>query len=108
MTVFERPHHPYTQGLLSSIPKLGERRARLEVIQGTVPNPLNLPAGCLFKRRCPHRMPICDVAPPFQEVAPGHVSRCWLTPAGEAPAVGEAAPQEVAEEAAEALTVGAR
>ena len=59
-TIFAEPHHPYTQGLLASIPRLGEKRERLEVIQGVVPNPLNLPKGCLFKRRCPYAMPICD------------------------------------------------
>ena len=106
-TVFERPHHPYTQGLLASIPRLGERRTRLEVIKGTVPNPLNLPKGCLFKRRCPYAMPICDTAPPFQQVAPGHLSRCWLTPTGEPPAVGAAAPPEVAEAEAARLSVEA-
>ena len=106
-TVYERPHHPYTRGLLASIPRLGEKRERLEVIRGVVPNPLNLPAGCLFKRRCPSAMPICDVAPPFQEVAPGHVSRCWLTPAGDPPAVGEAATPDVAADAAAALSVEA-
>jgi peptide/nickel transport system ATP-binding protein/oligopeptide transport system ATP-binding protein len=79
-TVFEVPHHPYTKGLLNSIPRLGERRRRLEVIRGVVPNPLNLPSGCLFKRRCPAAMPICDTAPPLQESEPGHLSRCWLTP----------------------------
>jgi peptide/nickel transport system ATP-binding protein/oligopeptide transport system ATP-binding protein len=104
-TVFEQPHHPYSKGLLASIPRLGERRTRLEVIQGVVPNPLNLPAGCLFKRRCPYAMPVCDTPPPLQEVAPGHVSRCWLTPAGEPPAIGPDAPVEVAEEAAAALSV---
>jgi oligopeptide/dipeptide ABC transporter ATP-binding protein len=104
-TVFERPHHPYTKGLLASIPRLGERRTRLEVIKGTVPNPLNLPAGCLFKRRCPYAMPICDTAPPFQQVAPGQFSRCWLTPTGEPPAVGAAAPPEVAEAEAARLSV---
>ncbi|HSN15771.1 MAG TPA: ABC transporter ATP-binding protein, partial [Anaeromyxobacteraceae bacterium] len=55
-TVFEQPHHPYTKGLLNSIPRLGEKRKRLEVIRGVVPNPLNLPSGCLFKRRCPSAM----------------------------------------------------
>ena len=104
-TVYEHPHHPYTHGLLASIPRLGEKRERLEVIKGVVPNPLNLPAGCLFRRRCPVAMPICTVAPPFQEVAPGHLSRCWRTPAGDPPAIGEAADAETAREAAAALSV---
>ncbi len=107
ITVFEQAHHPYTKGLLSSIPRLGERRTRLEVIRGVVPNPLNLPAGCLFKRRCPYAMPVCDTAPPLQEVSSGHLSRCWLTPAGEPPAVGANAPAVEAEAAAAALAVGA-
>ncbi len=68
-TIFAEPHHPYTQGLLASIPRLGEKRARLEVIQGVVPNPLNLPKGCLFKRRCPYAMPICDTPPPLRDVS---------------------------------------
>jgi oligopeptide transport system ATP-binding protein len=107
-TVFGSPHHPYTKGLLLSIPRLDERVDRLAVIKGTVPSPFNLPTGCLFKRRCPYRMRVCDVAPPFQEVRPGHVSRCWLTPAGEPPDVGADAEGPEAEEAAEALTVEAR
>ncbi len=107
-TVFEQPHHPYTKGLLASIPVLGEKRERLAVIKGTVPNPLNLPSGCLFKRRCPYAMPICDTPPPLQQVEPGHLSRCWLTPAGEPPAVGAAAPPDEAEAAAVALSVEAR
>jgi len=107
-TVFERPHHPYTKGLLASIPRLGVRRSRLEVIKGTVPNPLNLPKGCLFKRRCPFAMPICDTAPPLQQVEPGHFSRCWLTPTGEPPAVGAAAPPDVAEAEAARLSVETR
>ncbi len=76
------------KGLLASIPRLGEKRERLEVIKGVVPNPLNLPAGCLFKRRCPYAMPICDTPPPLQEIEPGHLSRCWLTPSGGLPEIG--------------------
>jgi peptide/nickel transport system ATP-binding protein len=106
--IFERPHHPYTKGLLRSIPRLSARKQRLDIIKGVVPNPLNLPAGCRFRRRCPQAMPICAVAPPYQRVADGHFSRCWLTPAGEEPKIGADAPAEVAEEAAEALTVGPR
>ncbi len=107
-TIFGKPHHPYTQGLLHSIPRLDERVGRLEVIKGTVPSPYNLPTGCLFKRRCPRRMPVCDVAPPYRVVADGHFSRCWLTPAGEEPEVGADAPAEEAEAAAEQLTVEPR
>jgi len=102
---FAQPHHPYTKGLLNSIPRLGDRRKRLEVIKGVVPNPLNLPQGCLFKRRCPYAMPVCDTAPPFQEVRPGQFSRCWLTPEGDPPAIGAAAPPDVAERAAAQLSV---
>jgi oligopeptide/dipeptide ABC transporter ATP-binding protein len=107
MTVFEEPHHPYSKGLLNSIPHMGNRKARLEVIRGTVPNPLNLPKGCLFKRRCPYAMPICDTAPPLQRIGPDHLSRCWLTPEGKTPDVGASAPPEVAERAAAQLTVEA-
>ncbi len=107
-TIFGSPHHPYTQGLLHSIPRLDERVDRLEVIKGTVPSPYNLPTGCHFKRRCPRRMPICDVAPPFRAIRDDHFSRCWLTPAGEEPEVGADAPAEEAEAAAEELTVAER
>jgi oligopeptide/dipeptide ABC transporter ATP-binding protein len=107
-TVFGSPHHPYTKGLLLSIPRLDERVDRLAVIKGTVPSPFNLPTGCLFKRRCPYRMKVCDVAPPFQDVGSGHVSRCWLTPAGQPPDVGADAEGPEAEAAAEALTAEPR
>jgi oligopeptide/dipeptide ABC transporter ATP-binding protein len=104
-TIFEKPHHPYTKGLLASIPRLGEHRERLEVIKGVVPNPLNLPPGCLFKRRCPYAMPICDTEPPTQQVGPGQISMCWLTPDAMAPAVGADASGEEAVKAAAALSV---
>jgi hypothetical protein len=50
-------------------------------------------------------MPVCDTAPPFQQVRPGQISRCWLTPEGEPPAIGAAAPPDVAERAAAELSV---
>jgi len=107
-TIYGSPHHPYTKGLLLSIPRLDERVDRLEVIKGTVPSPLNLPTGCLFKRRCPSRMDVCDTAPPYQDLGRDHFSRCWLTPAGEAPDVGADAQGDEAVAAAEQLTVEAR
>ncbi len=55
IAVFEQAHHPYTKGLLASIPRLGERRERLEVIEGVVPNPLNLPGGLPLQAALPVR-----------------------------------------------------
>jgi oligopeptide/dipeptide ABC transporter ATP-binding protein len=105
IAIYERPHHPYTKGLLASIPKLGEKRHRLDVIKGVVPNPLNLPSGCMFKRRCPVAMPVCDSPPPVRQLEDGHVSRCWLEPDGSQPAVGANASPEKAAAAAEAISV---
>jgi oligopeptide/dipeptide ABC transporter ATP-binding protein len=112
-TIFMAPNHPYTQGLLASIPRLGEKRERLEVISGVVPNPLNLPKGCLFKRRCPYAMPICDNPPPLRDVSvqmapvgtPRHLSRCWLSPDGSLPEAGPDADAEAAAASAASLTV---
>ena len=105
ITIYERPHHPYTKGLLASIPKLGEKRRRLEVIKGVVPSPLNLPEGCLFKRRCPMAMPICDSLPPVRQLEPGHISRCWLEPDGSVPSIGSDPKPEQAMRAAEEISV---
>jgi peptide/nickel transport system ATP-binding protein len=62
--IFERPKHPYTQGLLKSVPRLAasdvERSARLQTIEGVVPNPAHLPDGCHFAPRCPYRTPFAD------------------------------------------------
>jgi len=105
IAIYERPHHPYTKGLLASIPKLGEKRRRLDVIKGVVPNPLNLPSGCMFKRRCPVAMPVCDSPPPVRQLEDGHISRCWLEPDGSEPAVGANASAEKAAAAAEDISV---
>ena len=105
ITVYEQPHHPYTKGLLASIPKLGEKRKRLDVIKGVVPNPLNLPAGCMFKRRCPVAMPVCDSMPPMRQLEDGHISRCWMEPDGSEPAIGADAGPEAARRAAEEISI---
>ena len=81
--LFEDPKHPYTRGLLKSIPKLGSRstgqRDRLEEIKGIVPGLLNLPTGCRFHPRCPHVMAACrEKDPPLKSVGTGHTVRCWL------------------------------
>lgn len=78
--LFERPKHPYTQGLLSSIPTLESRKSeRLNVIRGSVPNLARLPAGCTFAARCPHVMDVCrQELPVLKSVADRHDVRCWL------------------------------
>jgi oligopeptide/dipeptide ABC transporter ATP-binding protein len=76
--VFARPLHPYTQGLLASIP--GQiAGARLRAIEGVVPSLADLPPGCTFAPRCPHRMAVCTTTvPAIVEVEPGHSARCYL------------------------------
>ncbi len=74
---FERPLHPYTSGLLHSLPRLGEARESLRVIPGTVPNPAAFPAGCRFHPRCPVAIEKCRELPPLAEIEPGHFARCW-------------------------------
>jgi oligopeptide/dipeptide ABC transporter ATP-binding protein len=78
-TIFADPRHPYTQGLLQSIPRLGQKLERLAVIPGTVPNPINWPIGCRFHTRCPYAWDLCvREHPPLFEPVPGHLDRCWL------------------------------
>ena len=75
--IFDRPAHPYTRGLLDSIPRLeGTRKARLRVIEGMVPGLRDLPAGCRFQNRCPHRVDRCATAPSLEAVGPGHETAC--------------------------------
>jgi len=78
--LFARPLHPYTQGLIRSIPRLDLAAAthkRLEAIPGTVPSLLHPPAGCRFAARCRFAMTTCsDAEPPLREIAPGHKAAC--------------------------------
>ncbi|MBN1266827.1 MAG: ABC transporter ATP-binding protein [Anaerolineales bacterium] len=81
--LFDEPLHPYTRGLMGSIPRLGEVRDRLDVIPGTVPNLINLPPGCRFAPRCRERvvrkMAICTQREPdLLPTRKGHLVRCWL------------------------------
>jgi oligopeptide/dipeptide ABC transporter ATP-binding protein len=82
-TLFKRPMHPYTQGLMASIPILGTVKEVLDVIPGSVPNLVNLPPGCQFAPRCramsEHHLTICtQVEPQLLPIEPAHLSRCWL------------------------------
>ncbi|MEO5930041.1 MAG: ABC transporter ATP-binding protein [Candidatus Kapaibacterium sp.] len=81
--IFNNPLHPYTQGLLDSIPHpvIGERHKRLRAIEGMVPNILDMPKACKFNTRCEHAMDICfTVEPELVEMEPGHLVRCHLFP----------------------------
>ena len=75
--LFRRPAHPYTRGLLDSIPSLAEDRKRLKTIPGTLPNPAAIPPGCRFEPRCVWRIPACSAAvPPLETVQREHESAC--------------------------------
>ena len=75
--IFKDPRHPYTVGLMRSVPRIGDQ-SRLEAIRGVVPTPFNLPEGCPFADRCPHVMPKCSTLPPEIVIDDGHTARCWL------------------------------
>ena len=75
---FKRTRHPYTSGLLASLPRLGVREESLRVIPGNVPNPARFPQGCRFHPRCPCVVERCrSQDPPVERVDGGHLSRCW-------------------------------
>jgi oligopeptide/dipeptide ABC transporter ATP-binding protein len=77
--LFARPLHPYTVGLLNSIPRLDTKTKYLTPITGSVCNMLEPPRGCKFHPRCAHAMDICtEAVPPLKEVAPGHFVACHL------------------------------
>jgi len=78
-TIFENPKHPYTQGLLDSVPKLGQKINRLDSIPGNVPTPGNMPQGCKFAPRCSKVMDICRKQDPeLTKIEMDHTCRCWL------------------------------
>ena len=81
--LFAEPFHPYSKGLIESVPILGKRKKRLEVIDGNVPDLINLPKGCVFASRCKerieHQVQKCtELMPDLIEYKPGHQVRCWL------------------------------
>jgi oligopeptide/dipeptide ABC transporter ATP-binding protein len=77
--IFVAPHHPYTEGLLAAMPRLGQERERLRTIPGTVPPPTNWPSGCRFHDRCPYAWDrTAQEHPPLYEVEKEHFSRCHL------------------------------
>ncbi|MDR6293386.1 MULTISPECIES: ABC transporter ATP-binding protein [Inquilinus] len=79
--IFADPQHPYTIGLMGSVPSLGRRAGRLATIPGTVPPADRMPAGCRFAPRCPFAAPRCTAeAPPAQLVGPDHRAACWFAP----------------------------
>ena len=79
--LFRTPQHPYTVGLLGSVPRLGGEQTRLASIEGQVPNPLRPPPGCSFAERCPFADERCRVqVPPVVQLDGGHLSACWKAP----------------------------
>ncbi|MFO8090923.1 MAG: ABC transporter ATP-binding protein, partial [Desulfatiglandaceae bacterium] len=76
--VIKRPLHPYTQGLIRSIPGRQKRRKRLDQIPGMMPNLMDLPPGCPFRPRCPLATPECGRDMSLAEIEPGHFAACAI------------------------------
>jgi len=84
VTLYENPQHPYTVGLINSIPKLDDEREVLESIEGSVPNPLYLPEGCAFEPRCKSAIPKCKTQRPgLVELETGHKVSCFVIQEGQ-------------------------
>ena len=91
-TIFKDPRHPYTIGLLKSIPSINEERDTLYTIKGMVPSPRDLPKGCRFAPRCEHACQRClEERPPIFDVGNGHRVRCWNWQGGDKHAFGQMA-----------------
>jgi oligopeptide/dipeptide ABC transporter ATP-binding protein len=91
--MFKSPRHPYTRGLLASIPKLTGKRGELAVIEGVVPSPWERMPGCRFASRCAQREPRCErERPPLIDLGDGHAVRCFCAEAGAAQAEEERHP----------------
>jgi len=77
-SLFRDPKHPYTEGLLGSLPRLHADQERLQTIEGVVPSPFNMPKGCRFHPRCRYAQPICQLyEPPLMDVGGGHLAACF-------------------------------
>ena len=80
-TMYLRPHHPYTEGLIQALPSESGTKPRLVPISGLPPSLIHLPSGCPFHPRCRYTLDRCkEEEPPLEEVGSGHVSACWLPP----------------------------
>ena len=79
-SIFDDPQHPYTLGLLRSMPSLTGARSRLATIPGTVPTPETMPLGCRFAPRCAFAGSDCAERPPLRDLGPGHGVACWRAP----------------------------
>jgi len=78
--IFTDPQHPYTIGLMSSMPSLGARSERLVTVPGTVPQPATMPSGCRFSTRCPFATEVCAAVPPLEDLGRGHRVACFHAP----------------------------
>lgn len=77
--LFQNPLHPYTQGLIASVAKMGDEKGTFVQIPDSLPNPIHKPNGCYFHPRCPHAMPCCrEQMPPLRTIEGGRQLRCWL------------------------------
>ncbi|WNC16024.1 ABC transporter ATP-binding protein [Brevibacillus brevis] len=80
--LFQNPQHPYTKGLMASIPSLDQQKRRLSSIRGTVPHPSAMPSGCRFAPRCDFAEQVCRENPPLRSIGSEHKCRCWLAEKG--------------------------